>query len=439
MQGMAQAGFWIAVYLAAVLAPLGLLLVAPTPRGGGFWWDVAMGFGFAGLAMMAVQFLLTARFRRATAPFGIDVVYYFHRYLAYVLVAVLVAHPVVLILINPAQRMYLNPLEAPWEMTAGSLSLLSLLALIVSSAWRKNLGIPYDGWRVVHLILAVAAMALGFYHMWAIGYYSGTPVVRVVWALIGLSVLAVVFRVRLLRPWSLLQRPFRVTEVREERGDSWTLAMEPVGHGGFAFEPGQFAWVTLGHSPFAMREHPFSIASSPVPDGRLEFTIKELGDFTRTVGQIEPGEPAYVDGPYGAFSLDRHPDAAGYTFIAGGIGVAPMASMLRALADREDPRSHILFAAHSDWERIPLRDEFQRLREHLDLEVVHVLEEPPEDWSGETGWITREVLDRHLPENRDEMEYFICGPIPMIQKVEGFLDELGIPASRVRTELFDLA
>ncbi len=439
MTGIVRTGFWLGVYLAAVLAPLGLLLVAPTPRGGGFWWDTAMGLGFAGLAMMGVQFLLTARFRRATAPFGIDVIYYFHRYLAYVLVAVLVAHPIILILINPAQRAYLNPLEAPVEMTAGTLSLFLLLALVVTSAWRKPLGIPYDGWRVAHLGLAVAAMALGFYHMWAIGYYSGTPVVRVVWALIGLSVLAVVFRVRLLRPWRLLRKPFRVREVREERGSSWTLAVEPEGHGGFTFEPGQFAWLTLRHSPFAMREHPFSIASGPSPDGRLEFTIKELGDFTRTVGEIEPGETAYADGPYGAFSIDRHPDAAGYVFIAGGIGVAPMASMLRALADREDPRPHTLFAAHSDWERIPLRDEFERLKGHLNLEVVHVLEEPPEGWSGETGWITHELLDRHLPENRDEMEYFICGPIPMIQKVEGFLGELGIPTSRVHTELFDLA
>ena len=69
------AAFWIAAYLAAVIAPLFALLAGPTPAGGGFWWDFAMALGFAGLAMMGVQFFLTARFKRATAPFGIDLIY----------------------------------------------------------------------------------------------------------------------------------------------------------------------------------------------------------------------------------------------------------------------------------------------------------------------------------------------------------------------------
>jgi predicted ferric reductase len=56
-----------------------------------------------------------------------------------------------------------------------------------------------------------------------------------------------------------------------------------------------------------MREHPFSFSSSPAPGGRpLEFTIKALGDFTRTIGSMPPGLRAFVDGPYGAFTIDRH-------------------------------------------------------------------------------------------------------------------------------------
>jgi len=72
------------------------------------------------------------------------------------------------------------------------------------------------------------------------------------------------------------RRPFRVTAVTPERGDAWTVAVEPEGHAGLTFQPGQFAWLTLGRSPYAMQEHPFSFSSSPaLGNGRLEFTIKK--------------------------------------------------------------------------------------------------------------------------------------------------------------------
>ncbi len=51
-----------------------------------------MALGYAGMAMLGVQFALTARFKRATAPFGIDIVYYFHRYLAVAALAIVLAH-----------------------------------------------------------------------------------------------------------------------------------------------------------------------------------------------------------------------------------------------------------------------------------------------------------------------------------------------------------
>jgi predicted ferric reductase len=438
MKAILQGIFWLGVYLALVLTPLVVLILAPTPPGGGLWWDVAMGLGFAGVVMMGLQFLLTARFRRAAAPFGIDIIYYFHRMLAYAILAIVLAHPVVLIAINPALSSYLNPLTAPWEMAAGTASLALLLVLVGASVFRKQLGIPYERWRLTHLLAGVAAIALAFAHMMPIAHYTGVPVVRRLWIAIGLSLAAVVVWVRIIRPWNVRRKPYRVSEVHKDLGDTWILALEPDGHRGFRFQPGQFAWLTLRGSPFAMEEHPFSFVSSPSADGRLEFAIKELGDFTRTIGQVEPGEVGYVDGPYGSFSVDRCPDAPGYVFMGGGIGVAPVLSMLRALAERGDARPHIVFTAHSEWDRIPLRDEMERLKERLNLEVVHVLEEPPEGWKGERGWIIPEILDRHLPPNRSDLVYFVCGPVPMLRAMEGFLGELGIPTTKVHSELFDL-
>jgi predicted ferric reductase len=436
---LATRGFWLAVYLGAVLTPLVVLIVVKTPVKWGLWWDLGIGLGFAGLVMMGIQFLLTARFRTATAPFGLDLIYYFHRHLAYMLLVVVLGHPVILIAVDPSLWAVLNPLVAPWPIAAGVVSLLLLLILVVTSAGRKQLRIPYDIWKYTHLLLAIGAVVLAFIHMRGIGYYSGTPLANGLWIIIGLSLVAALVRSRIWRPWLLCRRPYRVADVKRLPGDTWLLVVEPEGHAGFNFQPGQFVWLILRHSPFAMKDHPFSIASSPQAGPRLEFAIKERGDFTRSLGTLQNGEIAYVDGPYGVFSIDRYPQAAGYVFIAGGIGLAPMLSMLRALADRNDPRRHVLIAAHNQWDRIPFREELQSLQKRLDLAVVHVLGQPPEGWSGERGWLDRAMLERHLPAEHAQYDYFICGPVPMIRIAERGLSELGIPAARLHTELFDLA
>jgi ferredoxin-NADP reductase len=66
-----------------------------------------------------------------------------------------------------------------------------------------------------------------------------------------------------------------------------------------------------------------------------------------------------------------------------------------------------------------------------------VLEEAPGNWSGETGLITGEMLDRHLPERAERRQFFICGPDPMMDAVERLLRERGIPADNIQLERFE--
>ncbi|MEQ1871426.1 MAG: ferric reductase-like transmembrane domain-containing protein [Vicinamibacterales bacterium] len=435
---LAWAAFWVAVYLCMALGPLFVLLVGTTQTNAGFWWDFAIALGFAGTAMMGMQFMLTARFKHAMAPFGIDIIYYFHRYIAVVALVLILAHPIVLASDNPALLGFLNPLRAPWQMTAGLASIVSLTMLMVTSWWRRRLSLHYDAWRRWHSALAIAALGLALAHIGGVGHYVAAPWKRALWTAIGASWLGVIAYVRIVSPWSMLRRPYDVVDVRPERGDAWTVVVRPRGHQGFRYHPGQFAWLTLRASPFAMHEHPFSISSSPVGSEHLEFTIKELGDFTATIKTVRSGETAFVDGPYGAFTIDRHP-ARGYVFIAGGIGIAPLMGMLRALADRGDTRPIILFYAYRRWERLTCREAIETLRSQINLRVIYVLGEPPEGWDGETGRIDSGVLSRHLPSTRRNLHYFVCGPEAMTEAVERALYDLGVPLGQLHTELFDMA
>jgi predicted ferric reductase len=260
----------------------------------------------------------------------------------------------------------------------------------------------------------------------------------VTWIATAALMVGLVLYLRVFKPASQREYRWRVADVREERGDTHSLVLEPVGHGGLRFLPGQFAWVKVAGSPFTLEEHPFSFSSSAECPERLEFGIKALGDFTSRVGEIPIGTLAYLDGPHGAFSIDRYP-AVGYVFVAGGVGITPCMSFLRTMADRRDPRPVILIYADKEWESVAFRDEIEALKERMDLEVVYVLEEPSEDWEGEEGFVDADLLSRNIPDEAYSRQFFVCGPPPMMDAVHSALQEREVPEEHIQMEKFSLA
>lgn len=433
-----KAGVWIVAYIVMVAFPLLILLQGALPKGGGFWWDFAMALGFGGLAMLGLQSALTARFRRATAPFGVDIIYYFHRWAAIAGVGLVLGHYAILRTRYGDALGPLDPSTAPWHMTAGRAALSLFALLIVSSLWRRQLGIEYDRWRLAHATMAVAATLLAMAHIWGVGHYTAAIGRGLPWALFTLLWVVLVVYVRVGRPWTLLREPYRVREVRKEHGSAWTVTLEPEGHVGMTFSPGQFAWLVLRAGPFRAKEHPFSFSGSAANGRTLQFTIKELGDFTRTIGQVQPGELAYVDGPHGVFTPDRHPGAPGFVFIAGGIGIAPIMSMLRTLADRGERRPLRLVYGNRRWEDVAFREELDALKARLNLVVIHALQEPPAGWTGATGMLVPTVLRAAIPDDALGSEFFVCGPKPMSDSVQHSLRERHVPLQRIHCELFEM-
>ncbi|MFH7320210.1 ferric reductase-like transmembrane domain-containing protein [Desulfurivibrio sp. D14AmB] len=430
-----RSGFWIGLYFIVAVAPLLAMLVAPPP-GRGFWREFAVGIGFAGLSMMGLQFFLTGRFRSFTAPYGIDVVYHFHRQISLIAFVFLALHVGLLLLASPELLLLLHPTAAPAWMVTGVIGFLAFVVVIVTSLFRLKLGLSYEAWRALHGYLSVAAVVLGVVHIMGVDYYTGSSIKRGLWMLMGAAWLLALLHVRVVNPFLLLKRPYTVEEVVPEQGRSWTLRLRPLGHAGIDFQAGQFAWLTLGKTPFTIREHPFSFASSAMESGGVSLTIKELGDFTAKIGSTAVGTRAYLDGPYGSFTIDGH-SAPGFCFIAGGVGITPIMSILRTMADRHDRRPVLLLYGSKRWEDVTFRDELEDLKQRLRLELVHVLEEPPSQWTGERGLITAELMGRHLPENRMDLEYFICGPGPMQQGMRRAVARLGLPAHKINSESFN--
>jgi predicted ferric reductase len=430
--------FWIGLYLLLVLVPVFLMLVPPVPSGRGFWLEFSVALGFVGLTQLALQFILIARFRRVTAPYGIDIILRYHRRIAIVATCLIIAHPVIIVIDNPSRLKLLDPFGGNWASRAGLLSVASLALISFSSLLRERISLRYERWRLSHIVLAVLALVFAQLHVSLAGLYTNTAWKQLIWIATAALTAGLVLYLRVLNPARQRNYRWRVAEVRRETPTTHSLVLEAVGHGGIDFAPGQFAWIKLAGSPFTLEEHPFSMSSSAERRDRLEFGIKALGDFTSRVEGIPIGTRAFLDGPHGAFTIDRYP-AAGYVFFAGGIGITPIISILRTLADRADPRPALLVYAEKSWEETAFSSEISRLETALDLQTVYVLENPPEDWKGEVGLVDEALLDRVLPREKFGRAHFICGPPPMMDAVKAALLDRGVPEAQIQLEQFVLA
>jgi len=432
---------WILAYALVVAAPVLIMLIGPRPEGRPFLRDVSVAMAFCAMSIIGLQFVLTARIPSLKRPFGSDVVYYFHHRISVIAVGLVLLHILVLAFEDGATWRLLAFWSAPARARFAVASLACLFALVLVSVFRKQLRVEYITWRITHGLLAIGAAAFAMTHMQLVGIYLSLPWKRVLWAIYAALWIGALAYARVVRPILMKFRPYEIRSIEPERGNAFTVRLVPVGHGGTTFAPGQFAWITVARSPFADLEHPFSYSSSASDPAAPAFTIKAIGDFTNRIAHLQVGTRVYVDGPFGAFTLDRRPAATEFVFIAGGIGITPIMSMLRTMKDRQDRRAcHLIYASQS-LEQMTFREEIDQLQRSLSLRL-HLVPTVAEDgWEGLSGRIDSEILASILPKSctGGECEVYICGPPAMMDALEDFLVEMRVPLRRIHTERFNLA
>jgi predicted ferric reductase len=340
---------------------------------------------------------------------------------------------------NPFILLLLNPFSAPWKAQAGLISLAGLVLIAITSVLRKEIKISYDGWHLMHDLLAAVIATFALIHIFKVNYYSSYPAMK--WALIfEIAVWAgMVIYFHIIKPFQIIRKPFTVQQIIQETKDTWTIVLKPKGHPGCDFEAGQVAWININSSPFILNKNPFSISGSAHNKSELRFSIKNLGDFTSTIEKLVGGETVYVDGPYGSFSVDDPRTKSGLVLIAGGIGAAPVMSILHTLADHNDNRPVFFFFGNLNEEAILFKNELEKLEQCMNLTVIHVLEKPLDPEKYLQGFISKQILDKYLPSNRRELFYFVCGPLPMMAAMEKHLSSLEIPHKQIDTEKYEMA
>jgi predicted ferric reductase len=429
------------MYTAIVLSPLMLVALLQPLTDHGFVYTVGKNLALTGFTILAMQFVLSARLKWIERPFGMSRLFHFHKAMAILASLLLLSHPVLLALDGPGWSLIFG-LEATWHIWLGRIALLIVLSHVLLASLRGIIKLNYETWRLVHNLGAVLILPLGFFHSWNAGGDFESIWMKSLWAVLLFVAVASYLWHCAVRPRLLRRHPYKVTRVREEAAGVWTIELAPPENVScFDYLPGQFHFLTFQRAPdLPVEEHHFTISSSPTETGVLRSTIKESGDFTASIGKTKPGDTAVVHGPFGRFSYALHPDESELVFIAGGIGITPLISMLRHIRDTHADRTVMLLFANTSERDIVFRDELAAMERDgvAGLKVVHVLSKPSDEWKGESGRLDADKINRFAGPELARRAFYLCAPPGLLDQTIQTLRKAEVPAARIHFERFSL-
>jgi ferredoxin-NADP reductase len=205
------------------------------------------------------------------------------------------------------------------------------------------------------------------------------------------------------------------------------------------YEAGQYFYVFIKVGE-EEAEHHFTISSSPTETekaGYLEFTKRiTASDYSQALDRMKPGDWARLQGPEGSFMLPRK--KANLAFLSGGIGITPLRSMLRYIADKGLEHDIVLIYGNRNWEDIAFRDELEQIAGmHHNIRVEHVLSEGdfPPGRTGRKGRITKDIVAEVVPDYK-ERTFYLSGPLKMVLSLEEQLAEISIPKKQIKRDYF---
>ena len=223
-------------------------------------------------------------------------------------------------------------------------------------------------------------------------------------------------------------------EITQETSDikTFKLALRGGAELPFKFEAGQFGVFSV----FGKGEAPFGIANSPTRGGYVECSVKRVGKVTSALHDLSVGDVMGFRGPYGnSFPIE---DMVGknLVFVGGGIGMAPLRSLLWNCIDRRSEFGDItlVYGARSVGDLVYKR-ELQEWVEMPDINTVLTVDPGGEDesWEGEIGFVPA-VLEKVHPSPENTV-VITCGPPIMIRFVLVSLANMKYEPAQIITTL----
>ncbi|WP_198670341.1 ferric reductase-like transmembrane domain-containing protein [Dyella sp. C9] len=385
---------------------------------------ISLAAGVAALSMMGLAAVLSARLGVVESLFGgLDRVYQAHKWLGIWALGLGSFHLVFHAGVQGVDNTAILPLPRDLTHFVRQVCFVGLMFIVLLAL---NRNIPYRVWRWWHklsgpLFMVVVLHWLSIKSPIALGSPSG------LWLALTASagVLAATYKLLLYR-FVTGQAEYRVVAVTPGKA-AIHLELEPVGRP-LSFEPGQFGFLRMKAD--GLREpHPFTIASGNGPNGRVDFVIRALGDFTgRLVADIRVGMVADILAPHGRFVRDAQ--AGHEVWIGGGVGISPFIAWLK-----DDRVGHFdrvtLFYFYTPGREFPEVAVLQAMAEERGAAFVAVPDGPVSDrFRQRFDAIARNV-------GVAAVKVAFCGPPGLLHVIRAQMREQGLPASSLRYEYFN--
>ncbi len=220
-----------------------------------------------------------------------------------------------------------------------------------------------------------------------------------------------------------------------------TMAFHFAKPADFQFRAGQSVDITLLNPPETDAEgntRAFSIASAPFENDLLIATRMRDTAFKRVLRKAALPLEVKMEGPSGSFVLHRKAEKPG-VFLAGGIGITPFLSIILQATHDKAPHQLYLFYGNRRPEDAAFLDVLTRgSKENPNFHLIATMSEMEKshrEWKGETGFINKDMLAKHLPSLQGPI-YYLAGPPAMVAAMRRMLTEAGVDEDDIRTEEF---
>lgn len=404
------------------------------------FYSLGLIFGTLGLTGLVLQICMGGRLKFLEKGVGLDKILRLHSINGRLTLLFIILHPA--LMFGPALlqgESFIRVLNSfniyHWF---GIFALLLIIVTIILTIYQKKLKINYEYWKVIHKS-GYGIIILGFVHSFFVGPDIAAKGLLFYWwiFLAGLASLAFVYRYGL-RPWFLKNSLYKIIKIIKESSNVTSVYFKPVKGKIFSFYPGQFAFVKFNSEYLRSEEHHFTISSSPTRN-EICFTIKESGDFTRRINKLRVGDTAKIEGPFGAFSNVGMEGP--FIFIAGGIGITPIMSMLSFMREKSKKEKTILIYAARKKSDLVFYEELEKLRrgsKWFNAQYVLSAEENiPREKRFHKGYISLHIL-RNYVFNFKSAKFFLVGPIHMMEAVKKILIHGEIDKRQIFSEKFAL-
>ena len=207
------------------------------------------------------------------------------------------------------------------------------------------------------------------------------------------------------------------------------------------FKPGQYLEWTLAHAKQdnrGMRRY-FTIASSPT-ENEIRVGVKfyeKPSSYKKFMRSMKAGSSIVASQLAGDFIMPREKNKK-LVFIAGGIGVTPIRSMLKYLTDTGEKRDIVVFYSNKDSDDIAYREIFQEADDKLGIKTIFSLTNTnsiPADWSYERGQVNEQMIKKYAPDYKKRI-FFISGPRTMVVSFQQTLKKAGVRKNHIKTDFF---